>query len=150
MGPHGGSPLKAGAKKKFVLGIVTSVFIRFRLRDAIPLLFKLIGQICAIIRRLCQRCKLGERERRRSPDRCVPINDPAFKRPDPLIYSQTYLMSLGIGVTWDNPDIQLFEGGVPVPSSSLKADTEYDNAVDQKAPGLAQRLGLNRLLVGFA
>jgi hypothetical protein len=96
------------------------------LGDALPLLFKLIAAICAIIRRLCRRSKLSERERRRSPDRCVPINDPAFKRPDPLIYSQFYLMSLGFGVSWDNPDIQLFRGGVPVPSSDLKADTDYE------------------------
>lgn len=96
------------------------------LRDALPLLVKLIAAICAIIRRLCRRCKLSERERRRSPDQCVPINDPAFKRPDPLIYSQFYLMSLGIGITWDNPDIQLFEGNAPVSSSDLKADTDYE------------------------
>jgi hypothetical protein len=35
-------------------------------------------------------------------------------------------MSLGMGVTWDNPDIQLFKGGVPVDSHALEADTEYD------------------------
>ena len=34
-----------------------------------------------------------------------------YKRPDPMIYSQYYLASKGIAVTWDNPDIQLFDGG---------------------------------------
>jgi hypothetical protein len=96
------------------------------LRDALPLLFKLIAAMCEIIRRLGRRGKLSERERRRSPDLCVPINDPAFKRPDPLIYSQFYLMSLGLGVTWDNPDIQLFLGGIPVAPSDLKANTDYE------------------------
>jgi len=57
---------------------------------------------------------------------CVKVSDPAFKRPDPLIYAQYYLMSQGFAVTWDNPDIQLFEGGVAVPSHSLKPNTDYD------------------------
>ena len=97
------------------------------LRDALPLLFKLIAAIIAIIRRLCENARQGDRERRRSRDHCVPINEPAYKRPDPLIYAQFYLMSLGIAVTWDNPDIQLFSaGGVPVPSHLLKPDTDYD------------------------
>jgi hypothetical protein len=59
---------------------------------------------------------------------CQVIPPDIYKRPDPLIYSQPYLMSLGLGVTWDNPDIQLFEvaTGNPVPSSSLKKDTDYE------------------------
>jgi hypothetical protein len=68
----------------------------------------------------------SERERRMSDQRCEPIRHPALHRPDPLIYSQTYLMGLGLAVTWDNPDIELSLNGVPVPSSPLQADTEYD------------------------
>ncbi len=67
-----------------------------------------------------------ERDKRASPSPCVPIDDPAFVRPDPLIYSQGYLMGQGLAVTWDNPDIVLFEQGVPVPSHALKPDTLYD------------------------
>ena len=97
------------------------------LRDALPLLFRLIASLIAIIRRLCRDFRKSDRERRRSHDRCVPINEPAYKRPDPLIYAQFYLMSLGLGVTWDNPDIQLYStSGVPVASHALKQDTEYD------------------------
>jgi hypothetical protein len=61
--------------------------------------------------------------------RCQVIPPDVYKRPDPLIYSQSYLMSLGLGVTWDNPDIALFDvaaGFTPVPSNSLVADTEYE------------------------
>lgn len=39
-----------------------------------------------------------------------------YKRPDPLIYSQAWLLARGLAVTWDNPDIALFElqlGGLP-------------------------------------
>jgi hypothetical protein len=61
------------------------------------------------------------------------MSHPAFKVPDPLIYSQEYLMSLGLGVTWDNPDIVLRTIttdenvlSVDVPSSALQPDTEYE------------------------
>ena len=57
---------------------------------------------------------------------CVPINHPNFKRPDPLIYDQYYLMSLGLAVTWQNPDIKILQGGVPVASSyDLQPGTKY-------------------------
>ncbi len=57
---------------------------------------------------------------------CVPMSHPAFKIPDPLIYSQYYLMGLGIAVTWDNPDAVLRKNGVDVSSSALKPSTEYE------------------------
>src|SRR5680860_777893 len=67
-----------------------------------------------------------ERDKRASRSPCVPIGDPAFVRPDPLLYSQGYLMGQGLAVTWDNPDIVLFENGVPVPSHALKKNTLYE------------------------
>ena len=63
-----------------------------------------------------------------SPRSCVPINEPAFVRPDPLIYDQYYLTSLGLSVTWDNPDIQLYLNGAPVASTQLEAGTTYEVA----------------------
>jgi hypothetical protein len=78
-------------------------------------------------------CKvLARRYRRRCrghvalPNRCVPISDPAFVRPDPLIYAQYYLIRLGLAVTWDNPDIQLYLNGSPVSSSLLDPGTTYE------------------------
>jgi len=70
--------------------------------------------------------RIPKRERRVVKSRCVPISEPAFVHPDPLIYSQSDLMSRGLAVTWDNPDIQLYRGGAPVPSSHLDPDTEYE------------------------
>lgn len=61
-----------------------------------------------------------------SRHRCIPINNPAFVRPDPMIYDQYYLMSLGLAVTWDNPDIQLYMNGTPVSSNQLLAGTTYE------------------------
>ncbi len=57
---------------------------------------------------------------------CVPIHHPAFKKPDPLIYDQYYLMGLGLAVSWQNPDITILQGGVPVASAyDLTPDTRY-------------------------
>jgi hypothetical protein len=45
-----------------------------------------------------------------------------------MIYSQQYLQSLGLAVTWDNPDIHVESPaapGVPVDSHSLAADMDY-------------------------
>ena len=58
-------------------------------------------------------------------DRCTTINNPAFHRPDPCIYDQYYLSSLGLAVTWDNPDITLLRNGAPVTESQLLPNTEY-------------------------
>jgi len=60
------------------------------------------------------------------PPGCIPVPPDVYRRPDPMLYSQRYLMDQGLAVTWDNPDIHLERGGVPVPSSALLADTEYD------------------------
>lgn len=57
---------------------------------------------------------------------CVPIDHPAFVRPDPLIYSQQHLIDRGLAVTWDNPDITLAHGGVPVSSANLEPATTYE------------------------
>lgn len=40
-----------------------------------------------------------------------PVRVPAsiYKRPDPLIYSQGWLIARGLAVTWDNPDISVLE-----------------------------------------
>jgi len=73
-----------------------------------------------------RRRKIPERERKVPDGKCVPIQRPEFHQPDPLIYAQFYLMSLGLAVTWDNPDIVLEQAGVPVSSSKLQPDTDYD------------------------
>jgi hypothetical protein len=66
---------------------------------------------------------------RRPPNHapCIPISHPNFKRPDPLIYDQYYLMSLGLAVSWQNPDITIYQGGVPVASAyDLAPATTYE------------------------
>src|SRR5258706_185950 len=81
-----------------------------------------------VIQQWCERRKHRARlqEDRRRTKRCQVIPPFIYKRPDPLIYSQTYLLAQGLAVTWDNPDIQLYaigpSGGLtPVSSNDLKA-----------------------------
>lgn len=50
---------------------------------------------------------------------CIDVPPDVYKRADPLIYAQYYLMKMGLSVTWDNPDIQPFDNGVPVPPSTI-------------------------------
>ena len=92
--------------------------------------------IAAVVRSLISLCRRrghrgndSEHEGKRARTECVPIEDPAFLRPDPLIYDQYYLMELGLAVTWENPDFAIFRGGVPVPAHLLEADTIYDVVV---------------------
>jgi hypothetical protein len=76
------------------------------------------------------------------PD-CTVVHTPSFHKPDPCIYSQEYLMSLGMAVTWDNPDIVIRKNGVIVPENNLLPDTDYEidatiwnNSYDAPAAGL--------------
>jgi len=84
-------------------------------------LVQLFREACAI----CRKMHRGEKNPDR-PGTCFPIDHPSFVRPDPLLYSQRALVAQGLAVTYDNPDIVLFRGGVPVPSSQLQASTTYD------------------------
>lgn len=56
---------------------------------------------------------------------CVPIDDPAMRVPDPLVYSQRDLMARGLPVTWENPDFTLLDGAVPVAAHELQPDHDY-------------------------
>ena len=96
--------------------------------------------LCKALTSWCARKHRGKYPTR---NRCVPINDPAFVRPDPMIYDQYYLTSLGLSVTWDNPDIQLYLNGVTVSSSLLLPGTTYEvvaqiwnNSTDAPVVGL--------------
>jgi hypothetical protein len=57
---------------------------------------------------------------------CQNIPPHIYRRPDPMIYDQRYLMSQGLAVTWINPDVAIEQAGVPVDPSSLTPSTSYD------------------------
>jgi hypothetical protein len=89
-------------------------------------LTELIQILNASLRACFIRHRLPGRLRKTSNAHCVKISDPAFKRPDPTIYDQYYLMSQGIAVSWDNPDIRIELAGVPVSPHLLKPNTVYE------------------------
>jgi hypothetical protein len=81
--------------------------------------WKLLKQFPAVLLSIL-RFFLG---RNRKPQKC--FCPPALKKPDPFIYDQYYLTSLGLPITWDNPDIFLYRGGVLVDPHDLTANTPY-------------------------
>lgn len=92
----------------------------------IALLLLLAAWLAWLLRSLLRLCRLICRDKA-SPD--TPRVPPwAYRQPDPLIYSQTYLQAQGLAVTWNNPDVRLESPtapGVPVDSHALEADTDY-------------------------
>jgi hypothetical protein len=90
------------------------------------LLRSLVADLPAALRAIVRWfCLAIRREANLGADQCNTLNSPVVLVPDPLIYDQYYLMGLGLPVTWDNPDIFIFRGGVPVAPSDLEADTTY-------------------------
>ncbi|WP_307283216.1 hypothetical protein [Labrys wisconsinensis] len=59
-------------------------------------------------------------------DPCVVIPGHIVRKPDPCIYDQFLLMQLGQPVTWDNPDVRIFLGGIEQYTYDLTAGVEYD------------------------
>ena len=82
--------------------------------------------LVALVKQLIRLCRAANRDRGRAHEGNVPAW--AYRQPDPLIYSQQYLQSLGLAVTWHNPDIHLELPGAPgveVDSNALLPDTDY-------------------------
>lgn len=106
--------------------ILLVALLRILLYEWVVALNFLVRALCRVIRRWWERRQVPERERKATDDPCVPIGPGRVKHPDPLIYSQDELMVLGLAVTWDNPDVQLYDAGSPVSSWDLKPATTYD------------------------
>ena len=114
---------------------------------------ELIGIIAERIRQICERERLHGGK---TPVNCLPVPPGVFHRPDASIYSQVYLMSLGMAVTWDNPDIELTDlGGSFVGSHDLQPATDYriraaihNRSNDAPAPGMVVNFTLYSFGVG--
>ena len=124
----------AAALFLYVFGWLASAGIFYLLAVIILFCSALAGAIAValLIYALFQRwCELrgkppkGQGTRENSGPSTVHLPSTIYKRPDPLIYSQYFLMARGFAVTWDNPDIWLTElpapdgTMVPVPSHAL-------------------------------
>ncbi|PKW27985.1 hypothetical protein ATL31_2838 [Phycicoccus duodecadis] len=114
------------------------------LADLLRALLAIPGAFARLLRQLLRLLLALFRPRPHPPDRqdkaaasrCVPIDDPAMRVPDPLVYSQQDLMARGLPVTWQNPDFTILDGGTPVGSYDLQPDHIYtvDVRVSNAAP----------------
>jgi hypothetical protein len=129
-----------------------------RLPAVLRQLPRLGADLRAVWRAVCEslrRLRRGEWPPRPGRERCCVRVPDVYVRPDPLLYAQHYLMARGVAVTWDNPDIQLHDGGVPVPSASLLPDHEYEVRVrvwngSYDAPAVGVGVSLSFLSFGIA
>lgn len=123
------------------------------LRDVVDGLKNLGPTLRSIGRALRRTCNhFGKGRDRGGP--CITVSPAALKRADPLIYAQYYLMKMGLSVTWDNPDIQIFRAGIPVAPFDLKPATDYDVRVriwngSYAAPALNLPVALSFLSFGI-
>lgn len=76
--------------------------------------FRALPLLKAIVRRRIGR----ERPRGDSARRCMPVFEKVNRRPDPLIYSQSYLMAQGLAVTWDTTACKSSSSGRATPTRS--------------------------------
>jgi hypothetical protein len=91
-------------------------------------LLGLVRFLQGILRKKCAKASgdpKGHGSEGHPPSKGIKLPPHTYKRPDPMIYSQWYLMAKGLAVTWDNPDIQLLDGGNPVSSSNLSPGKSY-------------------------
>jgi hypothetical protein len=87
----------------------------------LPTLFSKLGAFLKSVWRAVRNC--FHRPPRNS---CCHDLPGIYKRPDPMIYAQYWLMSQGLAVTWDNPDIQLYDmTGNPASPSDLNPNQDY-------------------------
>jgi hypothetical protein len=88
---------------------------------------------------------------------CLDLPPSVHIRPDPMIYDQYYLMAQGLAVTWDNPDIQIYDlAGNVVAGEGLSANTDYkvvariwNNSYGAPAAGLPVHLSYLSFGIGI-
>jgi hypothetical protein len=115
--------------------------------EVLKILLRTFPQILPFLRGLGRACKRGFHRPPRGGC-CVNLPPGVHVRADPMLYSQYWLMSQGLAVTWDNPDIQLYDMlNNPVSSSELNPDQNYqvvvriwNNSYVGPAPGLGVQL----------
>jgi hypothetical protein len=120
--------MSAAARTKAFFGSIWAV-LRTVLFAWLLWLVRFLAAFWAWLLRLLGENREDERQRKAAKTRCVPIQDPAYVRPDPLIYSQRYLAEHGLNYSWDNPDIKLFLGTTPVNAHELAPSTTYEVVV---------------------
>jgi hypothetical protein len=118
--------------------------------NALPDFIKLLPTILTQLLRFLRGFWAAARRCFRKPDRggcCLDLPPSVHLRADPMLYSQSWLMSQGLAVTWDNPDIQIYDMlGIPVAPEGLVPDRDYQVVVriwNNSYGGPAAGLGVN-------
>jgi hypothetical protein len=116
---------------------------------------RLVSRFWRGLKNLFKTLTLPHPEREEAGPDCTIVDNPSLHRPDPCIYSQDYLLQLGLAVTWDNPDIVLRRNGVVVPEGDVLPDTDYaieatvwNNSYE--APAVGVRVAFSFLSFGVA
>jgi hypothetical protein len=117
------------------------------------LVTKLLQFLCDLWRALKRGCHRPPRG-----GCCVNLPPGVHVRADPMIYDQYFLISMGLAVTWDNPDIQLFDtNGNLVSPYDLNPNTDYkvvvriwNNSYDAPAAGLPVILSFLSFGIGIS
>lgn len=95
---------------------------------------KLRGEAAALLERLqLERLDFGRCARicdilvrKKLPKDCIRLPFEVTRYPDPCIYSQFFLMANNQPVTWDNPNVWIFLGGVEQDTYNLAVSTTYE------------------------
>ena len=108
----------------------------------------IIKRFCLLLKEFWKYKKLPHDLKNTTNTGCSTVDHPSFHKADPLIYSQKYLLSKGLAVTWNNPDIILLLNGVVADESNMVANTEYEieatiwnNSFDAPVVGMPVRFG---------
>ena len=125
----------------WLLAGLVVLLLAWWLRDVLPdllllylLLLALLGLVAgarvagAVVGKLCRKWtgdRKGSGSENHPPARRLLLPPHTYKRPDPRIYSQAWLMARGLAVTWDNPDISLLDGAAPVSPHALMPAHPY-------------------------
>ncbi len=125
----------------WLLAGLTLLLLAWVLRDWLPAMLRLyllalalLGLIAAahvgrrLVSKLCRKRggdPKGQGSESHPPSRVLKLPPRTYKRPDPRIYSQTWLMARGLAVTWDNPDIALFDGAAKAQPHALAPAHAY-------------------------
>ena len=116
-----------------LLKILRSIFVQgpvgvFLAVVRLPLLlvFGLLSLIVGFVEWLCEFLeRMNLKEEEEDDDECnPPFPEGVMRRPDPCIYSQHYLASQGLSVTWNNPDSSTRYQVVPTNTTTM-ADGGY-------------------------
>ena len=105
-----------GSKSRLTtfLARVTIVSVAALVKTVLVVLFLLPLLLAWLWRWIQEKLKGGFRDQDKEQKDCrIPFPEDLMRRPDPCIYSQSFLTAQGVPVTWNNPDIWVARKATP-------------------------------------